>query len=51
MPGPRHAKLMHKALLRAAVALDYKEIHRCLLNEQDYADILGSSVSDSLVLG
>lgn len=51
MPGPRHAELMHKALLRAAVALDYKEIHRCLLNEQDYADILGSSVSDSSVLG
>ena len=50
-PGPRHAELMRKALLRAAMALDYKEIHRRLLNEQDYADILGSSVSDSLVLG
>ena len=51
MPGPRRAELMRKVLLCAAMALDYKEIHRCLLNEQDYANILGSSISDSSVLG
>ena len=43
-PGPFRSSIMRNALLRAAAALNYREIGDRLHAEPDYVDVLGSSI-------